>query len=93
MAYPLWYAIYGLHRAIFFLYYDICLLYTSHGGQSIPAFDFYLAKGVAKSFRKEYMANLNRALEIYVDPDMDIKAVSYTHLDVYKRQYFLLPLN
>lgn len=44
-----------------------------HGGQSIPAFDFYLAKGVAKSFRKEYMTNLNRALEIYVDPDMDIK--------------------
>lgn len=37
-----------------------------HGGQSIPAFDFYLAKGVAKTFRKEYRSNLNRALELFV---------------------------
>ena len=37
-----------------------------HGGQSIPAFDFYLAKGVAKTFRKEYRSNINRALELFV---------------------------
>ena len=40
-----------------------------HGGQSIPAFDFYLAKGVAKSFRKEYRSNINRALELFVSLD------------------------
>ena len=37
-----------------------------HGGQSIPAFDFYLAKGVAKTFRKEYISNLNKALELFI---------------------------
>lgn len=40
-----------------------------HGGQSIPAFDFYLAKGVAKTFRKEYCSNINRALELFVSLD------------------------
>lgn len=44
-----------------------------HGGQSIPAFDFYLAKGVAKTFRKEYMINMNRALEMLIDLDVDVK--------------------
>lgn len=40
-----------------------------HGGQSIPAFDFYLAKGVAKTFRKEYRNNINRALELIISLD------------------------
>ncbi len=44
-----------------------------HGGQSIPAFDFYLAKGVAKTFRKDYIANLNRALELFINLDTDVK--------------------
>ncbi len=44
-----------------------------HGGQSIPAFDFYLAKGVAKTFRKEYRNNINRALELELDTVLDIK--------------------
>lgn len=44
-----------------------------HGGQSIPAFDFYLAKGVAKTFRKEYIANLNRALELFINLNTDVK--------------------
>ena len=44
-----------------------------HGGQSIPAFDFYLAKGVARTFRKEYMNNLNRALELFINMDMDVE--------------------
>lgn len=43
-----------------------------HGGQSIPAFDYYLAKGVAKTFRKEYIANLNRALELFINLNTDI---------------------
>lgn len=43
-----------------------------HGGQSIPAFDFYMAKGVAKTFRKEYRSNVNRALELFVSLDTDV---------------------
>lgn len=43
-----------------------------HGGQSIPAFDFYLAKGVAKTFRKEYRSNLNRALELFVSLENNV---------------------
>lgn len=45
-----------------------------HGGQSIPAFDFYLAEGVAKTFRKDYIANLNRALELFINLDTEVKA-------------------
>ncbi len=44
-----------------------------HGGQSIPAFDYYLAKGVAKTFRKEYIANINRALELFINLETDVK--------------------
>ncbi|MFV0380845.1 MAG: anaerobic ribonucleoside triphosphate reductase [Breznakia sp.] len=44
-----------------------------HGGQSIPAFDFYLAKGVAKTFRKRYLANLKKAIYFVVGNDVDIE--------------------
>lgn len=44
-----------------------------HGGQSIPAFDYYLAKGVAKTFRKEYRSNINRALELFISLDVDVE--------------------
>jgi len=33
-----------------------------HGGQSIPNFDYYMAKGVAKTYRKYYIKNLEKAL-------------------------------
>ena len=36
-----------------------------HGGQSIPYLDFGLAPGVIKTFRKEYISNLSRALNIF----------------------------
>jgi len=36
-----------------------------HGGQSIPAFDFDMSKGVAKSYRTLYRNNMIKALEIY----------------------------
>ena len=35
-----------------------------HGGQSIPAFDHYMAKGVAKTFRRHYARNLAKCLEL-----------------------------
>lgn len=38
-----------------------------HGGQSIPNFDFAMAKGVKKTYRKLYRTNLQKALEILSD--------------------------
>lgn len=35
-----------------------------HGGQSIPFFDYDMAKGVYKTFRKLYIDNLQKSLEI-----------------------------
>jgi len=38
-----------------------------HGGQSIPNFDYGLAKGVAKSYRRNYRLNLAKALELVAE--------------------------
>ena len=35
-----------------------------HGGQSVPAFDFDMARGVAKSYRTLYRANMIKALDL-----------------------------
>lgn len=35
-----------------------------HGGQSIPNFDYALAKGVAKTYRRLYLKNMGKALEL-----------------------------
>ncbi|RPF47518.1 ribonucleoside-triphosphate reductase class III catalytic subunit [Hydrogenoanaerobacterium saccharovorans] len=35
-----------------------------HGGQSIPNFDYGMSKGVAKTYRKLYLSNLGKAMEI-----------------------------
>lgn len=35
-----------------------------HGGQSVPNFDYAMAKGVAKTYRRLYRQNLERALEL-----------------------------
>ena len=40
-----------------------------HGGQSVPNFDFSMAPGVAKTFRRAYRDNLTKALEIYLEVD------------------------
>lgn len=46
-----------------------------HGGQSIPAFDYYLSKGVAKTFRKKYINNLHKAVELIIGKEVDVKDV------------------
>lgn len=38
-----------------------------HGGQSIPNFDYGMAKGVAKTYRQIYRQNLSRAAELLSD--------------------------
>lgn len=38
-----------------------------HGGQSIPNFDYGMASGVAKTYRKLYVRNVAKALELFAD--------------------------
>ena len=38
-----------------------------HGGQSIPNFDYAMAKGVAKTYKKIYRKNLGKALDLIFD--------------------------
>ena len=40
-----------------------------HGGQSIPNFDYAMAKGVAKTYDKLYRQNLGRALELLAEEE------------------------
>ena len=40
-----------------------------HGGQSIPNFDYGMAKGVAKTYRRIYRQNLARAGELLIDEE------------------------
>ena len=40
-----------------------------HGGQSVPNFDYAMAPGVAKTFRKAYQDKLVEALDLYVEAD------------------------
>ncbi|MBQ2676210.1 MAG: anaerobic ribonucleoside triphosphate reductase [Clostridia bacterium] len=44
-----------------------CNQNDQHGGQSIPNFDYAMAKGVAKTYVKHYRKNLSRALELLCD--------------------------
>ena len=50
-----------------------------HGGQSIPFFDYNLAKGVYKTFRKLYIANLNKGLKLLkgIDDKRAVKDIVY----------------
>ncbi|MGE4549692.1 MAG: anaerobic ribonucleoside-triphosphate reductase, partial [Intestinibacillus sp.] len=38
-----------------------------HGGQSVPNFDYSMAPGVRKTYRKLYRQNLVKAIEVYAD--------------------------
>ena len=38
-----------------------------HGGQSVPNFDYSMAPGVRKTYRKLYRQNLAKALEVFAD--------------------------
>ena len=46
-----------------------------HGGQSVPNFDYSMAPGVAKTYRKRYRQNLERAIELLADEE-DAKTVA-----------------
>ena len=40
-----------------------------HGGQSVPNFDYSMAPGVRKTYRKRYRQNLERAIELLADEE------------------------
>lgn len=40
-----------------------------HGGQSVPNFDYSMAPGVVKTFRRAYTNNLIKAVEIYLEQE------------------------
>ncbi|MBP6064789.1 anaerobic ribonucleoside triphosphate reductase [Bacteroides sp.] len=46
-----------------------------HGGQSIPAFDFFMAKGVIKSFRKHLASFIGFYISINQGPVVEEKAI------------------
>lgn len=46
-----------------------------HGGQSIPNFDYGMAKGVAKTYRRIYRQNLLRAAELIIDDENAVNDV------------------
>lgn len=49
-----------------------------HGGQSIPNFDFAMAKGVAKTFQKEYKKAINAFFEIKLEQNLDGRCFNNT---------------
>lgn len=53
-----------------------------HGGQSIPNFDFGMAAGVAKTYRKSYVSNLSKALELICNFDDALEATKNLCLEV-----------
>ncbi|MFS0784463.1 anaerobic ribonucleoside triphosphate reductase [Bacillus sp. 1P06AnD] len=42
-----------------------------HGGQSVPYFDYGLAEGVKKTFKKVYTSHLKKAIKLYKDLEED----------------------
>ena len=55
-----------------------------HGGQSIPNFDYGMAEGVAKTYRKAYIRGLQEALEDTLDTDVELAAVRDLVADIEK---------
>lgn len=49
-----------------------------HGGQSVPNFEYAMAKGVKKTYKRLYLANMARALELsgHADSLEEIKKIS-----------------
>ncbi|MGI6742683.1 MAG: anaerobic ribonucleoside triphosphate reductase [Eubacteriales bacterium] len=54
-----------------------------HGGQSIPNFDYGMAPGVAKTYRRHFRANLAKALDLLTDEgkDADLKDIAQDIID------------
>lgn len=63
-----------------------------HGGQSIPKFDYDLAKGVAKTFKRRYTDNLIRGIVFKTNIDKEeISSVVKTIHDAIEKTFGLVP--
>lgn len=61
-----------------------------HGGQSIPNFDYALAKGVAKTFTRHYRENLAKALELLAGVE-NAKQFTRSLLEEIKEKHNFVP--
>ncbi|EAI5466662.1 anaerobic ribonucleoside triphosphate reductase [Campylobacter lari] len=57
-----------------------------HGGQSIPNFDFAMAKGVAKTFQKEYKKAINAFFEIKLEQSLDEQCIKNTNFQAFSEK-------
>lgn len=61
-----------------------------HGGQSIPNFDYGMALGVAKTYKRTYRENLIKSIELLVE-DVDLEENINNIFQVLDKQYKLVP--
>ena len=61
-----------------------------HGGQSIPNFDYGMAVGVKKTYKKVYRQNLLKAIELLMD-DVDLEDNLNNIFKVLEKEYNLVP--
>ena len=61
-----------------------------HVGQSVPNFDYAMAKGVKKSYKKLFKSNLAKCFDILYDmPEAKIKAEEI--MDIFEKEYDYIP--
>lgn len=61
-----------------------------HGGQSIPNFDYGMAIGVKKTYKKLYRENLKKAIELILE-DIDLEENLDNIFKVLEEEYSLVP--
>ncbi|TJX14188.1 anaerobic ribonucleoside triphosphate reductase [Tissierella creatinini] len=61
-----------------------------HGGQSIPNFDYGMAIGVRKTYKKSYRNNLKRSIELLVE-DVDLNENLGYIFNMLEKDYDLIP--
>ena len=57
-----------------------------HGGQSIPNFEYAMAKGVAKTYKRLYLRNLIKSLELLVNDGGEEEFVKSTAAEIFDTQ-------
>jgi ribonucleoside-triphosphate reductase len=62
-----------------------------HGGQSIPNFDYAMAPGVLKTFRKSIVSNLIKSIEFNSDKNLDKKEVKQIINEIEKKNKLIYP--
>ena len=61
-----------------------------HGGQPIPNFDYGMAIGVKKTYKKLYRENLKKAIELILE-DIDLEENLDNIFKVLEEEYSLVP--